>query len=105
MPISTLEKTTPKKSPMQATKSNLSNLPYIRTAASISIRPTIANIMIADITALGVYLNSGVIRTRVRSTTQDITMLETAVLQPAKTFTAVREKGPANKSKEQMIKI
>jgi len=48
--------------------------------------------------ALGVYLNSGVINSSVRSTITDITMLDAAVLQPAMQFTADRPK-PPNKIK------
>lgn len=45
--------------------------------------------------ALGVYLNNGVISSRVSKTTKDITMFDTAVLHPAIQFTADRENDPA----------
>lgn len=67
---------------MQATKSNLSIF-HMRIMASWSNRPTTADMMMEASIALGVYLKSGVITSRVRSTTQDITMFETAVLHPA----------------------
>lgn len=87
---------TPKKAPIQATKSNLSIF-QSKTAASMSTRPTTAAIMIEASTAFGVYLNNGVMSSKVRSTTQDITILETAVWQPAMKFTAEREKDPAGR--------
>lgn len=79
---------------MQATKSNLSIF-HSRIAASMSTRPTTAAMMIEASTAFGVYLNNGVMSTKVRRTIQDITMLEAAVLQPAMKFTAEREMDPA----------
>lgn len=81
-PISTETKTTPKKAPMQAAKSSLSIF-HMRTAASKSIRPRTADIMIAARMAFGVYLKSGVMNTNVRATTMAITMFETAVWHPA----------------------
>lgn len=96
-PISTEAKITPKKAPMQATKSNLSIF-HNRLTASTSIRPTTADIMIEASMAFGVYLNSDVMNSKVKNTTQDITMLDMAVLQPAMKFTAEREKDPALKS-------
>lgn len=80
-PISTEAKTTPKKAPMQAMKSNLSIF-HIKIAALKSIRPMTADIMIDERMAFGVYLKSGVMNFKVRNTTKDITMLETAVWQP-----------------------
>ncbi|EYU23676.1 hypothetical protein MIMGU_mgv1a024528mg [Erythranthe guttata] len=68
-PISMEMKTTPKKAPIQATKSNLSIFHI--------------NIMMAARIALGVYLNKGVITSNVSKTTIDITMFDTAVLHPA----------------------
>jgi hypothetical protein len=44
--------------------------------------------------AFGVYLNRGVMTNKVRSTTTDITTLDTGVLQPAMKLTAEREKEP-----------
>lgn len=79
---------------MQATKSNLSIF-HSSITAPMSTRPTTAVMMMEASTAFGVYLNNGVMSTKVRRTTQDITMLETAVLQPAMKFTAEREKDPA----------
>ncbi|KAL0546191.1 hypothetical protein IC582_016097 [Cucumis melo] len=73
---------TPKKAPIQATKSNLSIFQISFTAYK-SIRLITADMMIADRIALGVYLKSGVRNAKVSSTTMDITMLETAVWQPA----------------------
>lgn len=73
---------TPRKAPIQATKSNLSIF-HINFAACNSTRLITADIMIADRIAFGVYLKSGVMKTKVKSTTMDITMLETAVWQPA----------------------
>lgn len=81
-PISTEAKTTPKKAPMHATKSNLSIF-HIKIAASMSIRPSTADIMMAARIAFGVYLKRGVMNSNVRNTTPDITMLEAAVWQPA----------------------
>ncbi|KAG5581017.1 hypothetical protein H5410_051644 [Solanum commersonii] len=77
-PISTDWKTTPKKAPMQATKSNLSIL-YRRVIASISINPITADMMMEASIAFGVYLNNGVISSKVSNTTQDMTIFETAV--------------------------
>lgn len=57
--------------------------------------PTTADIMMEANIAFGVYLNSGVITSRVSNTTIDITIFEIAVLQPAMKFTAEREKDPA----------
>lgn len=81
-PISTEAKITPKKAPTQAMKSSLSIF-HIKIAASQSIRPITADIMMAERMAFGVYLKRGVRNFRVRNTTQDITMFDTAVLQPA----------------------
>lgn len=92
-PISTDLNTTPKKAPIQATKSNLSTF-HIKITASISIRPITADMIIEEIIAFGVYLNNGVISSNVNNTTKDITMFETAVLQPAMKFTADRENDP-----------
>ena len=80
-PVSTLSNTTPKNAPTQATKSNLSIF-HIKYAASKSTRPITADIMIAESTAFGVYLKRGVINCKVKNTTIDITMFETAVWQP-----------------------
>lgn len=93
-PISTEMKTTPKKAPMQAMKSNLSIF-HIKIAASTSKRPTTADMMMEARIALGVYLNNRVISSSVRKTTPDITMLDTAVLHPAMKLTADRENDPA----------
>jgi hypothetical protein len=81
-PISTLLKITPKKAPMHATKSNLSIFQR-RIAALMSMRFNTAAMIIEASTAFGVYLNSGVITNRVNNKTKDITMFDTAVLQPA----------------------
>lgn len=86
-------KMTPKKAPMQAKKSSLSIL-HMRIAASISIRPRTADIMMAARIAFGVYLKSGVMNSKVRATTMAITMFETAVSTPAMKFTADRENEP-----------
>ena len=93
-PISTLLKTTPKKAPIQARKSNLSIF-HSSIAAGMSTRGNTAAMMIEASTAFGVYLNNRVMSSNVRRTTQDITMLATAVLQPAMKFTAERENDPA----------
>lgn len=93
-PISTEANTTPKKAPIQAMKSSLSIF-QMRMAASMSMSPTTADRMMEANIAFGVYLNSGVITSRVSNTTIDITIFETAVLQPAMKFTAEREKDPA----------
>lgn len=61
----------------------------------MSIKPITAHMMMEASMAFGVYLNSGVMTSSVKNTTQDITMLDTAVLQPAMKFTAEREKDPA----------
>ena len=102
-PISTLLKITPKKAPMQATKSNLSIF-HSRITASMFTRFITAAIIIEASTAFGVYLNSGVMTSRVSNTTMDMTMFDTAVLQPAIKFTAEREKDPAQTS-EMLIKM
>lgn len=81
-PISTDAKITPKKAPMQATKSNLSIF-HMRIAAWKSIRLITADIMMAARMAFGVYLKRGVMNCKVRKTTTDIMMLETADWQPA----------------------
>lgn len=81
-PISTLMKITPKKAPMQARKSNLSIF-HSRITASMFTRPSTAAIIIDASTAFGVYLKSGVMSSSVNNTTMDITMFDTAVLQPA----------------------
>ena len=81
-PISTDLNTTPKNAPMQATKSNLSVF-QIRYAASKSIRPITAVMMIDARMEFGVYLKSGVISSKVKNTTVDITTLEIGVWQPA----------------------
>ncbi|BAT05369.1 Os08g0406450 [Oryza sativa Japonica Group] len=44
--------------------------------------------------AFGVYLKSGVMTNKVRSTTADIMILDTGVWQPAMKLTAEREKEP-----------
>uniref|UniRef100_A0A0A9G5X0 Uncharacterized protein n=1 Tax=Arundo donax TaxID=35708 RepID=A0A0A9G5X0_ARUDO len=44
--------------------------------------------------AFGVYWKSGVMTNKVRSTTVDITTLDTGVWQPAMKLTAEREKEP-----------
>lgn len=75
-------KTTPKKAPMHAMKSNLSTFQIVY-AASMSIRLSTAEMMMAASTAFGVYLNRGVITSKVSITTIDITMLDTGVQQPA----------------------
>ena len=67
---------------MHAMKSNLSIF-HISNIALMSISPTTADIMMEASIAFGVYLNSGVITSRVSKTTKDITILETAVLHPA----------------------
>lgn len=66
---------------MQAMKSNLSIF-HIKTTASKSIRPSTADMMMAERMAFGVYLKRGVRNSKVRKTTQDIMILETAVWQP-----------------------
>ncbi|KAG9145412.1 hypothetical protein Leryth_022909 [Lithospermum erythrorhizon] len=96
-PISTDTKTTPKKAPMQATKSDLSIF-HMRIIASKSISPRTADIMMDAKMAFGVYLNNGVMISKVSSTTIDMTMLETAELHPAMKFTADLEKDPAKKN-------
>ena len=53
-----------------------------------------ADMMMAARMALGVYLKRGVMNCRVKKTTQDITILEAAVWQPAMKFTADRENEP-----------
>lgn len=97
-PISTEAKTTPKNAPMQATKSNLSIF-HIKIAALQSTRLMTAQMMIEARIAFGVYLKSGVMNCRVKNTTTDMTILETAVSQPAMKFTADREKEPDNRKK------
>lgn len=67
---------------MHATKSNLSIF-HIKIAAGMSIRPITADIMMAARMAFGVYLKRGVMNSKVRNTTMDIIMLDTAVSQPA----------------------
>ena len=81
-PISTEMKTTPRKAPMHAVKSNLSIFQMI-IMALISTRFTTAAMMIAARIALGRYLNKGVMNSNVNRTIMDMTMLETAVWQPA----------------------
>jgi cytochrome oxidase Cu insertion factor (SCO1/SenC/PrrC family) len=49
----------------------------------MSMRFNTAAMIIEASTAFGVYLNSGVITNRVNNKTKDITMFDTAVLQPA----------------------
>lgn len=61
----------------------------------MSIKPITAHMIIEASIAFGVYLNSGVMTSNVNNTTKDITMLDTAVLQPAMKFTAERENDPA----------
>jgi len=56
--------------------------------------------MMAESTAFGVYLKRGVINCKVKNTTIDITMLETAVWQPDMKFTADRENEPSSKKKK-----
>lgn len=96
-PISTEKKITPKKAPMHAIKSNLSHF-QIRYAPLMSIKLSTAEIMIDARIAFGVYLNKGVISNNVSNTTIDITILDTAVLQPAMKLTADLEKDPAHKT-------
>jgi hypothetical protein len=50
--------------------------------------------MIEPRIAFGVYLNSGVMTNKVRSTTIDIITLDTGVRHPAMKLTAEREKEP-----------
>lgn len=97
-PISTFLKITPRKAPMQAIKSNLSIF-QSKTVASMSTRPITAAIIMEDRTAIGVYLNNGVMSNRASNTTMDKTKFDTAVLQPAMKFTAEREKDPASITK------
>lgn len=78
---------------MQARNSNLSIFHNCNTALT-STRPTTAAVMIEESTAFGVYLNKGVMGSKVRNITKDITMFEMTVSQPAMTFTAEREKDP-----------
>lgn len=73
---------TPKKAPMHARKSNLSIFQR-RIAARISIRLITTAMIIAASTAFEVYLNSDVITNIVNNNTMDISMFDTAVLQPA----------------------
>lgn len=82
------------KAPIQATKSNLSIF-QMRSIASMSINPSTAVIMMEANIAFGVYLNNGVMNSRVNKTTKDMTILETAVLHPAILFTADLENDPA----------
>lgn len=49
----------------------------------MSTKPTTADIMMEANMAFGVYLNNGVMTSRVSSTTQDMMMFDTAVLHPA----------------------
>lgn len=79
---------------MHARKSNLSIF-HIRIAASKSKSPATADIMIAARIAFGVYLKRGVMNSKVKNTTQDITIFETAVSHPAMKLTADRENEPA----------
>lgn len=62
----------------------------------MSIRLITAFMMMAARMAFGVYLKRGVMNSNVSNTTMDITMLETAVWQPAMKFTADRENEPAS---------
>lgn len=94
---------TPKNAPMQARKSNLSTFQSF-TTASKSISPRTAFIIIAARTAFGVYSKRGVINSKVRSTTNDIIILETAVWQPVMKFTADLEKDPGKERDEFSIK-
>ncbi|KAK5770388.1 hypothetical protein PVK06_046538 [Gossypium arboreum] len=80
--ISTEEKTTPKKAPIQVTKSNLSIF-HVRVSASMSIKLIIAYLMMEESIAFGVYLNNGVMSSNVSSTTEDIMILDVAILHPA----------------------
>ena len=102
-PISTFMKITPKKAPMQATKSNLSIF-HSRTTSSMFTRFITAAIIIAASTAFGVYLNSGAMTSRVSNTTIDMMMFDTAVSQPAIKFTGERENDPAQ-TLETLVKI
>lgn len=94
-PISTEAKTTPKNAPMQATKSNLSIF-HIKIAALQSTRLMTAEIMIVARMAFGVYSKRGVRNSKVKNTTTDMTILDTAVSQPAMQFTADLEKEPVD---------
>ena len=58
-----------------------------------------AQMMIEARMAFGVYLKRGVKNCRVKNTTTDMTILETAVSQPAMKFTADREKEPDDSKK------
>lgn len=55
-----------------------------------------AEMMMEERMAFGVYSKRGVRKRRVRSTTMDITMFDTAVWHPAMKFTADLENEPAN---------
>jgi hypothetical protein len=57
--------------------------------------PSIAEVMMADSAACGVYRNSGVRRRSVAATASAMTALDAAVRHPASRFTADREKGDA----------
>lgn len=58
-----------------------------------------AEMMIVERMAFGVYLKSGVRNCKVKNTTKDITILDTAVSQPAMKFTADREKEPVDSNR------
>ncbi|KAB1993854.1 hypothetical protein ES319_D13G060900v1 [Gossypium barbadense] len=82
-PISTEEKTTPKKALIQATKLNLSIF-HIRVITLMSTKLITAYIMMEASIAFGVYLNNRVmVNSNVSSTIDDITILDTTVLHPA----------------------
>lgn len=70
----------------------------MRIAASKSIRPMTAEMMMEERMAFGVYSKRGVMNNNVKSTTMDITMLETAVWDPAMKFTADRENEPERRT-------
>ena len=52
--------------------------------------------MIVARMTFGVYLKRGVRNCKVKNTTTDMTILDTAVSQPAMKFTAEREKEPVD---------
>ena len=55
-----------------------------------------AEMMIVARMAFGVYLKRGVRNCKVKNTTTDMTILDTAVSQPDMKFTAEREKEPVD---------
>lgn len=92
-PCSTEMKRTPKKAQSMTRKSNLSIL-HISQAAGTSIRPMTAVTMMAPKMTLGVYWKSGMRKRSVTITVTAMTMLDTALLQPALWFTADLENAP-----------